>query len=205
MISHDHKVIFVHIPRTGGHSISTCLGYTGKVPKVDKFPRHAHLNKYKLRFPKECKQYFKFIFVRNPFDRIVSAFFKSISYKDYDRAYLRTKIDNLLIPKFEKYILNNFKQHSAHYRDQHLWFQDENGNSIKNEYDFIGRFETLENDLKYVCRLLNIHRDIIPRISPSLRKKDYKLYYKNPEVRQKIKEEYKKDLDLLDYTFEGMK
>jgi len=63
-----HRCIFVHIPKTGGVSISKSL--FGNLAGG-----HMTIERYKIIFTKdEFDQYFKFTFVRNPWDRLVSAF-----------------------------------------------------------------------------------------------------------------------------------
>ena len=65
MISHKHKFIFTHIPKTGGTSITRALN-----------PNAGIKNKPLKEMPlKDKEDYFKFTFVRNPWDRAVSMFF----------------------------------------------------------------------------------------------------------------------------------
>ena len=77
-IDHDNKIVFIHIPRTGGTSIKSALNLHDKIYKEDVYHMSAN------DIPKECEDYFKFTFVRNPFDRFVSLYFynKSESYKE---------------------------------------------------------------------------------------------------------------------------
>ena len=70
-IDHDNKIVFIHIPRTGGTSIKSALNLHDKIYKEDVYHMSAN------DIPKECEDYFKFTFVRNPFDRFVSLYFYS--------------------------------------------------------------------------------------------------------------------------------
>src|SRR5215813_14048351 len=89
MISHKHKFIFVHIPKTAGTSIEEALrDETCQLLRNEwdhtRAP-HAPLNHLTLReladchilTPAQLKSYFKFCFVRNPWDRLVSEIFYS--------------------------------------------------------------------------------------------------------------------------------
>ena len=58
-IDHDNKRVFIHIPRTGGTSIKSALNLHDKIYKKGVY----HLSANDI--PKECKDYFKFAFVRN--------------------------------------------------------------------------------------------------------------------------------------------
>ena len=87
-ISHKYKAIFVHVPKTGGTSIHKFL----KIPKQAsalwgnereirilfnnrKFVlHHAPIGYIKHMYPEIFDDYFKFGFVRNPYDRVISEY-----------------------------------------------------------------------------------------------------------------------------------
>lgn len=91
MISHDHEVIFVHVPKCAGQSIElmflNSLGIEWKdraklllrpKKRFEKGPaRLAHLfayeyTKYEYITREDFNKYFKFAIVRDPIDRIIS-------------------------------------------------------------------------------------------------------------------------------------
>ena len=109
-IDHDKKLVFIHISRTGGSSIKTTLNLHDK-----QYNEHYHLDSSYI--PNECKDYFKFAFVRNPFDRFVSLYHyrpKGLSFSDW--------LDNITL----KYV-----QQVDYGLDK---------------LDFVGRFENLQED-----------------------------------------------------------
>ena len=70
MISHEHKCIFIHIPRTGGTSVEMWLGgdkYLTPPPEVHIIASHA-----KRLYSQYWDSYFKFSIVRHPVDRVLS-------------------------------------------------------------------------------------------------------------------------------------
>ena len=68
MISHEHKFIFIHIPKCGGTSIERF--FKMKLPR-----QGAHLNlKYYKKNTENYETYFKFTIVRNPWDKMVSEY-----------------------------------------------------------------------------------------------------------------------------------
>src|SRR5690625_2614056 len=64
----QYHSIFVHIPKTAGVSVAHSLFEI-------KTAYHVRVSKYQIIFSQdEYNQYFKFAFVRNPWDRLVSAY-----------------------------------------------------------------------------------------------------------------------------------
>ena len=109
-IDHDRKLVFIHIARTGGSSIKTALNLHEK-----KYTEHYHLDSSYI--PKKCEDYFKFAFVRNPFDRFVSLYHfrpKGLSFSDW--------LDNITLT----------------YVQQVDYGVD--------KLDFVGRYENLQKD-----------------------------------------------------------
>lgn len=83
MISHTHKCIFVHIPKTAGNSVNSCFG-------VD-WEDHKDLQRYFDELPRELFfNYFKFAVVRNPWDRLFSDY-------NYQKKKSRAKDSKLFV------------------------------------------------------------------------------------------------------------
>ena len=79
----DYRCIFVHIPKAAGMSI--CRSLFGNLAGG-----HATLSDYQIIFPRlEFESYFKFTFVRNPWDRVFSAynFLKKGGATEFDRQW----------------------------------------------------------------------------------------------------------------------
>lgn len=95
-VFHDLKCIYVHIPKTGGTSIEAALGILGdwnventlnmfgliKSPNLkekkflSKFLQHLTAAQLRDVLGNQFELYYRFTFVRNPWDRMVSIFFK---------------------------------------------------------------------------------------------------------------------------------
>lgn len=70
MIIEDKKIIFIHIPKTGGTSIARVLGSESDEPKY----KHDNIRRVCDMIDDDISKYLKFSFVRNPWEREASWF-----------------------------------------------------------------------------------------------------------------------------------
>ena len=180
MIDNTRKFIFIHIPRTGGTSIENLLGGGDK--------RSKHESLFSLEKKVDISSFFKFSFIRNPWD---------ITISKYVAPYYR-KINKLSNKSF-LYFLENYSPAPNEAGDLfHDYFDP-------SKMDFIGRFETREADLDYISDKMGIELD--PKFSVkqkemqrSRSKKHYTEYY-NEETKQTVAEKYAKDIEYFGYKF----
>lgn len=138
---------------------------------------------------------FCFTFVRNPWSRCVSCF-------NFMQNHAAKRIDS--IDKhidFEYYVTNILAMskgwHNIHWHPQHTSFTY---NNEINEDIFVGRFETLEEDWKYVAKIIGVNPEL-PHMNVSTIKKDYRTYY-NQTTHDIIADIYSKEIELLGYKFD---
>ncbi len=217
MINHEHKFIFIHIPKCAGSSIKD---YYFNFPKLDwRKPnyellygwcpkRKIHLQhatseqllKLELVQPEIWNSYFKFTFVRNPFDR---------SYSDYlwvmrDRG-VRGSFQDYMERKgaFEEFLKNDSVKE---YRGDHLTpqtdFFDMDGDLKMN---FIGRFEDLTKDITTLNKKLDFQKTFNVHAKKSKKRKKHYSYFYTKSKRILVEDKYKSDLRLLNYNYEDRK
>lgn len=194
-VSHDHGLIFVHIPKTGGSSITKAIGVYGRKSIRSAFgSRRQHYTMSQLLgmgciTTKERFEYFKFSFVRNPFDRMVSIFRYMVRAKE-------EKIRNF--NKAIRYHVNSMKKGREkrvfYFRPQSEYLFSE-GEMI---VDFIGRFEHLKRDFRKVARRVGISGSL-PHLKRS-KARNYRSYY-NRASKDLVKRFYAEDLDKFKYKF----
>ena len=144
------QCIFVHIPRSAGVSVATSLfGNLGG--------GHLSIREYMLLFPENVyKQYYKYTFVRNPWDRLVSVFqfLKQGGFDANDSAWAETHISHINdFNDFAGEWLNAERMRmKIHLRPQ-TYFTHMNGTL---QLNFVGRFESLDHDFDAVARRLGI-------------------------------------------------
>jgi hypothetical protein len=183
MISHKHKCIFIHIPKTAGTSIENKLGhfqefrrgiqdhrpismlepgYLLDVTKlalrgdVQPFVQYVRQMAKRKSFvlPHQYNTYFKFTFVRNSWARVFSWYNNVI--RDGRK---RTRLNVSDSCTFKEFLNNHLDQWALN--SQLFWISDRNG---KIAMDFIGRYEKLEEDFSYVCNTLRIKDVNLPRL-----------------------------------------
>ena len=178
------KPLFIHIPKAGGTSIAEIIKkYNNKLP--------ACLHRSVTDYPKEYKDScFVFSFVRNPYDRLVSA-----------HKYLTEGGGNKVDKKFGKTISSDFKYflknqlnnnlNWLHFIPMKFWLND--------DLDFIGKTENYEHDFNFVCDKIGITHQQLPHKNKS-KHKHYTEYY-DDETRQIVAEIYAKDIEYFGYKF----
>jgi hypothetical protein len=197
MISHNHKAIFVHVPKVAGTSMRVCFRKNGFQSTEYHAPdgtnddkTGVYINGTSWRIRRNLldvwDDYFKFAFVRNPWDRLVSC------WKNRAGRYI----------KFESF-LNDYPypnhNHNLiwHTLPQFTHISDIDGNNMMN---FVGRFENLKEDMEYICNKLKIKNKELPHINVS-NHEHYRSYYDNDEQINFVYNLYKKEIDMFNYTF----
>jgi chondroitin 4-sulfotransferase 11 len=168
---------------------------TTKSEKYDKYlvpsPEHLTYHQLKNLIPIRFNLYFKFTFVRNPYDRLVSTyFFRNREFETFS--------------SFVHFVNDTYKKYTHETMYNHPRYENLYLTHILPQYIYIGpnvtvyRFEDFNNAIKDIKTRFNIAKDI-PRINTSSHT-HYSSYY-NEETRKIVSEIYKRDLELFNYTF----
>jgi hypothetical protein len=202
MILHDDNLVFVHIQKTGGTAVSFALGVEDNLPE-----KHRTAMELKLLYGSEAwDKSFKFAFVRNPWDRLVSWWSMIDGHRD---NFKRTGSANLFFRyvlehanSFEEFLLNCQNVISDNdgvksiFKNQIDYLTDDNGNIM---VDFIGRFENLSHDFSIVTQKIYGHPKILPVINRSVHN-HYRDYY-DDHTRLLVENAYQRDLEVFGYQF----
>ncbi len=190
IICHTHKFIYVKSFKTASTSVERffqyfctdkdIVGYRGRNPIPKNCDWYNHMSprhiKKKLNDDNIWDSYLKFGCIRNPWDRKVSAyFFTHANKQDYVKK------------TFEDFCMN------------------ENSGDLRSFYnlemDYYIRFETLHEDIKNVCNLLNIPCDLSRLPHDKQTEHEHYTKYYTDKMRDKIAEDCKKDIEFFNYTF----
>ena len=192
VISHKYRFIFVHAGRTGGSTFErlaemgvTWDKRTQHLGNTDFPEKHASIQYYQDRYPREFAEYFKFTLVRNPFDRVVSAWiWRTRVVKDVGPCSLK---DFIRARRPSSSYASKFALRGASLRE-----------SIA-RLDYIGRFEDLPAPYEYLCRKLGIPSQSIPHTNRTPIEKYWEYY--DAESVEMVRKLYPEDIEVFDYDF----
>lgn len=189
ILSDTHHFLFIHIYKTGGSSIREALApYCQEDFSKDR-PGGEHLKGIdvkKIIGPEKYDRCFKFCFVRNPWDLLVSFYF----YIRQDPNHEYTQHVRGL--SFEEYVV--FQLNTNRFI-QKEWLCDGAGRKI---VDFIGRFERLQDDFDEVCRRIGV-RATLPWIVPT-KHEPYPHYY-DDRTAALVESWFQEDIQEFGYRF----
>jgi chondroitin 4-sulfotransferase 11 len=186
MVLHDYKLIFIHIPKNAGVSIYEVF----EVPQNDQ--GHKKIDEYDIE---NVDEYFKFCFVRNPWDRFVSTY---SYFKKGGRGRPGDIKDSEVVNSYENFndFVNNIQELKESFNDRHFYNQSY---WLDDSLDFIGRFESLQEDFNTVCDMIDIPHTQLPHKNKS-KHKHYTEYY-DEESKQIVADIYANDIECFDYKF----
>jgi len=212
-ISYTHNFIFIHVPKTAGTSVVAALAPFTHDPTghwmnvvLDKigirvnhwahyrnkrFRPHTTARMAKRQLPQNVyDEMFKFAFVRNPWERLISCYHFILRRVDHKRHRIVRSLGG-----FEAFL--QWASNKRKFYSQAGVICDGQGNLM---VDFVGRFESLAEDFQYVSDRLNISVTLPHKNKSS--HQDYRSYY-NARTRNLVANMCRQDIDLFEYTFDG--
>ena len=206
IISALHKFIFVAIPKTGTHSVRQALRehmgprdleqvglFVQKrfpIPELAQL-QHGHLSLQQVRpylRPEEWQSFFKFAFVRNPFDRFISyCAFRTRGQDLFERdpqAVMR------------HYLFEAPPQSHLLFQPQHQFVTGPDEQLLA---DHVGRVERMQESYDEIAARIGIPSQQLERVNATERR-DYRQYY-DQQLIDGVARFYARDLELFGYQF----
>lgn len=213
-----YNAVYIDIAKVASSSLKATfasilgldLDRTGGNPHEVEFPR-----------PPECshagpggRQYpglYTFAFVRNPWDRLVSCYRDKIQGQVADFTLLSPSGVARCLARFDVFSANmSFEEFAyavasipdadadEHFRSQHKFLTNDRGEIA---VDFVGRYENLEADFRYVAERIGLPKGInLPRLQANPQAIHYTDYY-TPETRDVVATRFAQDILLFSYNF----
>ncbi len=189
MINHKVQCVFVQVPKTASTSIRSIVGIPQK-PHLNIIQLEEQFDSESVNLDRTFSSYFKFGFVRNPWDRVVSL---------YRRKEGVQKSQAMSFEQFVRWIENSSDTciHPSKHKYQLDWFKDSDGEIAAN---YIGKFESLNKDWAYISSVLGVTNILPHKNSNSSCRKHYSEFY-TPETRDIIGEKFIVDVNYFKYSF----
>ena len=243
IISHKYKFIFFANPKTGSSSIHKALRpydesqetlmklkeLNKKTPCKGREAGFTHVKPQyikKVMSQKEWNNYFKFVFVRNPWDWFLSQYNQYFCKPHYsEKRYNLSKVlhgfvgqshpnidlrKEKYLTKTDFYILYYLNYYVQKYRldrlqekrDTNRYFQyqyivDDRG---EKQVDFVGKYENIEHDFEFICHQIGLNKIELPCLNYFSKNLSYRDYYRE-DTKALVAEKYQKDIELLNYEF----
>ena len=192
-ISHKHKIIFIHVPKNAGTSVTNALSM------VD--IGHHKWDYYVKKYPNEWSMYKKIAIIRNPWDRLVSCY----EYGRMEESYWHSasgKSKRAKHPDLDLLKNISFKQ-CVKLLDTNSSFFKHHGWASQSIYIFDN--DTLKID--YLIDYSQVEKSIQDLTGVQIQKqnssghKNYDLYYDDETV-ELVSKIYKRDIKLLNFKYE---
>ena len=190
----QHRALFIHVPKSAGRSVVRGLFDVKSV-------EHAPAEWYQQLDPVKYQRYFRFTFVRNPWDRAVSAYTylgkggSAASEEDTHWAAFVSGFDS-----FDDFICQWLNRDNAMrnalFTPQVVFLKNMFGCL---DMDFVGRFESLQQDFDTVAQKLGVDARL-PHLNQS-RSANYQSFY-TERSRQRVAQVYAEDIEAFGYSFD---
>jgi len=205
ILSAQHGFIFVAIPKTGTHAVRQALRENLGPEDIEqvglfetkRFPMpelarlgHGHLSLEQVRpflKPDVFDGYFKFAFVRNPFDRFISY----CAFCTRDEGAFETDPKKVMWEFIDYPPMGHLL-----FQPQHTFLVDKAGNLLT---DALGRVETMQQSYDEIAKRIGIPSRALDRVNATTRG-DYRDYYDQALV-DAVAKIYSRDLELFGYEF----
>lgn len=183
--------IFIHVPKAAGTSINYAL--------YGRTLGHYTIGEISSRFPGLVERCLVFSMVRNPYDRLVSAY-------EFAR---KGRTEDMGIAKPEQYRIEEFATFPSFVRD---WLAPRDLASLDHVFrpqhlyvclgdmpavDYLGRVETLAADMAEISNRLGRHLQVQER-NRVVKQMDYRDYY-DASLAELVYGLYRKDFEILGY------
>ena len=241
LVNHEYKFIYCVIPKVACSSFKKIIlqlsQHQAKIQQLKGVDFHVYVNhtfslfrdsKLKVNNLLNNPSYFKFAIIRNPWNRLISAYInKFVNLKEpFTHEVIKCVYEGQgQTPNYEQSI--TFKQFihylvatedhllDRHWKPQYLFL----GNT---KFDFIGKFENLAEDFQYIKQKLNLDLDLewmnkTEKTENSSISENYADYYPQylrklgeipnyrsfytPELVELVRSRYQNDIEMFDYEF----
>ncbi|WGL16526.1 sulfotransferase family 2 domain-containing protein [Microbulbifer bruguierae] len=189
-LSHSKKFIWYRVAKVGTRTILNHLKDSGVPLDVE----HASWLHYPV---KSFGDYFKFAFVRNPWDRVVSCWRNKVVNIGNKNFFLLPDSEAEKLQTFEGFV-DFLSRIDIENCDRHI--RSQSALIDLNSVDYIGRMESFYDDASYVFKKLGLPEKEMVRRNVTSTETSYHKYYSD-DLADKVATIYRKDIQVFGYEF----
>jgi hypothetical protein len=183
-----HNAVQIHIPKTGGTSIRK-----GVFKNEYEGPVFGEM-------PEKWVNCYCFTFVRNPYDRLISGWKMFVEgTSEAIRSSPPLSLNKFLDIVTNESIIYDEKRRTYLERIRHHMIPQTHPFNCLRYANFIGRFESFQQDFEIVCDNLSIPKIILPKMH--FTKRGPYEEYLDDQSRTLAKEYYRQDFEQLKYKY----
>lgn len=190
IISHDLKLIFIHVHRTGGTAFSNVLKQR-LVKNFEILPQHENFRTLNPEYINQFSEYYIFGFSRNPWERILSWYSLIHFNNQLSLEEERIRFEHFL----ETDAASNFSTQYFHYNSLD-YFTNREGMFLANK---VCQFKFIHTEVKNLCHQFNLEMNSFP-IQNNTLAKNYQDFY-TEKSKNLIEQKCSKDIEYFNYRF----
>lgn len=219
IVDNKHRVVYCYIPKvactTWKKTMAHLVGLQSKSVHDQRFNLLSSHSKAKVRFI--LQNYYKFIFVREPFERLLSAYKDKFTRKNnvlkkYAKKIKRSVRERLGTNstagdaeiKFKEFITYLIDVNNKGSRlNEHWHHYDQLCHPCEINFDFIGHYETLEEDAPFVLHEAGVDQLVsFPPVHFTSTKDNLQRYYSEVSREDVIQLQriYRRDFEMFGYN-----
>lgn len=208
IVTHPYNCTFIHIPKTGGNSITAWLK-ANTVCKITKRKQHATLyhiiNGNHSLGPMTVEQLgWKFCVVRNPWDYCVSWYTFKVMLASNRLKFLEENPDKIK-PHKNRYNIDIQRGDVKRLSQGFEWWLGQTKVNQQTKWakdcDYIIKLENLTEEFKVVQEKLNCFKDL-PHLNKTSNRKNYKDYYTSQKLIDIVYKKFSDDIANFNYDFD---
>ena len=190
-----NNCVFIHVPKVAGTSINHAI--------YGRTLGHYSALEIESKFPKLFSDSFTFSLVRNPWDRLLSAY-RFAKQGRTETMGVRNPAQYKIpeFDSFESFVLEwlvdkNVDELDFVFQTQSRFLVGINGQLLPN---YIGKLENMDESIGYIESKINRKLNI-SHVNQVKRKGSYRDYYISQKMIDIVHEKYHSDINLFEYTF----
>ena len=189
----DPRCVFIHNPKTGGQALRNVL------------LKHEYEGPITGTLPEHWQGHFTFSFVRNPFDRLISAW-KMFSQGIEDTGW-KVPLDlkpGMNLEEFLSIVTDDsvgfgLGDRSGKRRIRNHTLPQTHAFYSLDQASYLGRFESYETDVQHIFETIGLPK-LVPEPKHVTKRGPYEQYF-NARTREIATEYYAADLEKFNYQF----